>query len=100
MFQLCEGRFCARGIRNRDEVMRRNQVLLMTAKDFPQTPPETVPNDGVPDTAGSDKTSAKLVTVDFQAAKGYEGSPNEFPFPANPLKVGPLEEPPGPWEPL
>lgn len=68
----------------------------MTAKNFPQTPPNTITNNGVPDTTGRDESGAKLVTIDFQAAEGNEGSPNECPLTANPFKVGPLEESPGP----
>jgi hypothetical protein len=96
MFQLCKGRFCAGGIRHRNEIMRRQEVLLMAAKNLPQTPPDAVTNNGVPDAARRDKPGAKLGAVDFQAAKGNERSPNERSLSTDAFEVGPLEEPAGP----
>ena len=68
----------------------------MSAKNLPQTPPDTVTNNGVPDAARRDKAGAKLGAIDFQAAQGNERSPNERSLPADAFEVGPLEESAGP----
>jgi hypothetical protein len=42
---------CSGGIRHHDKIMGWQEALLMAPEDFPQTPPDTVANDRVPEAA-------------------------------------------------
>ncbi len=91
MFKRGAGRFGGARSSNRDEVKRRFDFGLVTPKNLPEPPPDTVANHGISNATRGDKAGFQLLGA--QKTNRNQSSPNNLTFFPDAFEVGAAQKP-------